>query len=201
MGRETQEIHVHGLALSVTGANVLLSGILIAGMVYDQQAVSIAVVSGAIYFAASTVVTTLILSGQLVALMDSRQRSAIERRRMELMTPAYRQQYRVVDDPMMETPALPEDVGPSYVAPVEDSAYREAVAFVVQLYGPDGLPDPKKVHMSTTKEGPGRLRIKAPSRSAVEYLLNRRVLVDMKNGYRLNVPRYPTIQVIRAQLQ
>lgn len=98
--------------------------------------------------------------------------------------------------------ALPQSN--SFVAPHadrDDSARREAAAWVIQLYGADGEPDPKKVLMRSEKERPGRVRIAAPSRSAKQWLMDYGILLDLGGtGFRLNLVRCPTITAAQKQL-
>lgn len=103
--------------------------------------------------------------------------------------------------PPVDPVALP--ASPNFVSPhaePDDSAKREAAAWLLQLYGPDGHPDPKKVLLKSDKERPGRVRIAAPSRPAKEYLIDRRIIHDLGNGYRLNLTRCSTITAAQNNL-
>lgn len=113
----------------------------------------------------------------------------------------------VVDSPQIGhrepvQPALPQTS--TFVSPhadKDDSAKREAAAWVLQLYGPDGEPDPKKVLMKSDKERPGRVRIAAPSRPAKQWLMDHSILLDLGGtGFRLNLVRCPTITAAQTHL-
>jgi hypothetical protein len=78
-------------------------------------------------------------------------------------------------------------------AEADDSVMSEAKAWLVQLYTKEGTPDPAKVLLESDTEKPGRIRIKGPSRPAKQYLLDRGIIHDLGNGYRLNMPRCSTI--------
>jgi hypothetical protein len=120
-----------------------------------------------------------------------------------------RQPQRVrVADPIQlphtqSAPPLALPGGSTYVpaqAEPDDSAKREAAAWLLQLYDGSGNPDPKKVLMQSNKERPGRIRIGAPSTPAKQYLLDRGVIHELGNGYRLAIARYPTINHVHDQL-
>src|SRR5690606_3732017 len=92
---------------------------------------------------------------------------------------------------------------PSFVAPhsePDESATREAAAWLLHLYGKDGTPDPKKVLLSSEKERPGRVRVAGPSRPAKQFLLAKGIIHDLGNGYRLNLVRCPTLMAAQNHL-
>jgi len=164
------------------------------------------------YNVAITVISTALVYGgiiTLVVLIDSgyfnkrvEEHARIEIARMQYVRVVEPQQLPdygpSVDGPQAALPAPSNFVAP--VAEPDNSAMREAASWLAQLYGEDGEPDPKKVLMQSDKERPGRLRVAAPSRPAKEYLLARSILLDLGNGFRLNLVRCPTRDSALAQL-
>lgn len=163
------------------------------------------------YNVAITVISTALVYGgiiTLVVLIDSgyfnkrvEEHAKIEIARMQYVRVVEPQQLPAYSQPVDPPLALPQPS--SFVPPVadpDDSAKREAAAWIAQLYGEDGEPDPKKVLLKSDKERPGRLRVAAPSRPAKEYLLHRSVLLDLGTGFRLNLVRCPTRDTALAQI-
>lgn len=191
-----------GLGVVITAANVLVSGVLIAAMYYDSRSATAAALSGVGYFTLSTSLTLLTLSGALAQIVTNGQEQKTLRQLHQLQ---HRAQPRVrLADPLpigytepQQAPRLSNFVAP--VADVDESAKREAYAWLIQLYQADGQPDPKKVLLSSEKERPGRIRIAAPSRPAKQYLLDRSILHDLGSGYRLHLGRCPNVNAARAQ--
>lgn len=185
-----------GLGMVITCANVLVSGVLIAAMYYDSRSATAAALSGVAYFALSTGLTLLTLSGALAHIVTNGQNQKTARQLHQLQ---HRTHPRVsLADPLQlaytEPPAqtrLSSFVAP--VADVDESAKREAGAWLAQLYDANGDPDPKKVLMKSDKERPGRVRVAAPSRPAKQWLMNHGILLDLGGtGFRLNLVRCPT---------
>ena len=156
---------------------------------------------------AITVVATTIFYGgilSLLVLIDTgyfNKREEEHTKRVQIRM-AYAPRVQVVPPPALpdyspsvESPPLALPQVPSFVAPfadADDSVKREAMSWVIQLYGEDGEPDPKKVLLSSEKEKPGRIRVAAPSRPTKEYLVQHRVLLNLGGtGYRLNLGRCP----------
>lgn len=162
------------------------------------------VIGGVLYFGVAAQVSLLILSGGLPAMYIARQEQITMRARDALQWGGQDNPRIQVADPLptLGAPA-PQLGGSTFVpphAPSDDSARREAVAFGLQLYGADGLPDPRKVVVTTDKEQPGRLRIAAPRGEARQWLMDRRCLVDLGNGFALALDRFPTLDKFRAVL-
>ncbi len=200
---------VDGLGKVVTGANILVAIILVAAMYYDSHSATVAVLSGVAYFSLSTTMALLTLSGSLTHIVTNGQREKTIRLRDKNLYSLQAAQLQVslvppVQIPRMEParpPALPQ--APNFVAAhaePDDGTRREAAAWLLQLYGADGSPDPKKVLMKSEKERPGRVRIAAPSAPAKQLLLDRYILHDLGNGFRLNLGKCPTITAAQSQL-
>lgn len=68
----------------------------------------------------------------------------------------------------------------------------KTVSFLCRLYGDDGHPDPDSVLTETAKESPGRIRIAIPSRVVRDELLKVGIIRAIRNGYMLDMERYPT---------
>ena len=206
-----QAVAVGILAKAVTYANTLVTLFLIVGMIVDQRSVTVSVLSGAFYFFASTGFVVTVLSGALPAIIINGQNQKTLLKRDELPY-KYNPTWKVVE-PLQIPATLPTEGLQTPIAlpttrnfvpaqtEADDGARREAVAFILQLYNKEGNPDPAKVLMATDNEKPGRLRIKAPSRPAKEYLLRKHILLDLGTGYRLNLARCRTIEDARRELQ
>lgn len=159
--------------------------------------VAVTVVSTALFYGGIIVLVLLINSGTLGYWLGKREEEQTKR---EELRQIYWQRVRVADpaqipytEPAPTPQALP--ASSSFVAPQaepDNSIKREATMWLYQLYGADGQPDPRKVLLQSDKEKPGRIRIAGPSRPAKEYLLQRHIIHDLGNGYRLNIARYPT---------
>lgn len=195
--------HVNELGAVVTGANILVSAVLIGAIYFDNRSATIAALSGIVYFSMSTSLTLLTLSGSLSQMVTNHQQQVTMRRLHQLQFHAQPSRLRVVEglqSPYTESMQLAENT--RFVAPhdADEGARREAAAWILQLYGADGQPDPKKVLMQSDKERPGRVRIAAPSRPAKQYLMDKHILLDLGTGFRLNVVRCPTIEAAQDHL-
>lgn len=193
----------------VTIANGLFAVVMIVAMLTNGASAITAVITSAIYYSATTLPALLILSGSLSDIVTHRQREVTQRRVIELqfaaLIPPAPALIDVDPDPTPSPPGVGGVGGVStYVparAPTDDSTRREAVAFALQLYAGDGLPDPKKVIVNTDRERPGRIRIAMPGKAARQYLIDRAVVVDLGNGFRVNLTRYPTLTALRPDLR
>lgn len=203
-----------GLGNVVTIANVLVTIILIVAIYADNGSATLAVLAGVGYFGVSTTVALLTLSGTLTHVLINRQQQVTVRRLHQL-------QFKQVSEPppsmaVVDLPQLPRTphadplpppglpAAKSFVAPsageVSEAARREAAAWVLQLYASNGEPDPNKVLLQSGRERPGRIRVGAPGKEAKQLLLSRGVLLDLGNGFRLNLVRCPTIEAARQYL-
>lgn len=189
-------------------ANLALAGVIIWATWRDESAAALGIVGAVISFGVLTPVGLMALNGGIVecwrALLDHLTTRAMLRQPAAHNAPLW----RVLDDDPMQTPhALPTPDLPvpttSFVAPNapgDEGTERAAIAWVAQLYGADGMPDPAKVLMASDREEPGRVRIAAPSRAAKEWLVERRILRKIDHGYRLNLARCPNAQAASAYL-
>jgi hypothetical protein len=190
---------------SINLMSVGVAALLSTGMIVDRHSVTVSVLSGVGFYGAIAGLLILWQPGALPAVLINHQREITVRRRDEL---PYRAQSApavlTVVEPLQlaHTPSAPAMLpyASTFVAPHDDSAEREAVAWMLQLYGADGTPDAKKVLLASDKEKPGRIRIAAPSRPAKEWLLARHLIHDLGNGFRLNLGRCPTIADARIHL-
>lgn len=181
---------------SVIVANTLVAAIIIVALLVNGTSAIVAVITSGIYYALVTTSSLLILSGTVTTLFVSRQEQITARRTVELQWSVERPRYRIADPlhtPDDPAPQLPGTFVPA-VKPVDTSARREASAWAMQLYGADGLPDGKKIVLDTTKERPGRLKIAAPKGDARIWLMDRHFLEDLRNGYRVRLEEYPTVE-------
>lgn len=181
----------------------IVAAVMFGSLFFQGVNVAVTVISTTLFYGGILSLLVLIDTGYFNKRVESR--TQIEIARIEYAT----QQIRVERVPQLTAYSQPVDPPlalpqPSnFVAPVadpDDSAKREAAAWIAQLYGEDGEPDPKKVLLKSDKERPGRLRIAAPSRPAKEYLLHRSVLLDLGTGFRLNLVRCPTRDTALAQI-
>lgn len=207
--QEQREAAVSVLAKTVTLANTLVTVLLIIGMIIDKHSVTVSLLSGVGYFAASTSFVITILSGALPDIWINAQNQKTLQKRDQLQY-GHQVGIKVYKPPQIAaTPATDDDMHmleatgnfvPA-VAEVEDTVRREAVAWVLQLYGPDGLPNPKKVVTNSKNETPGRLWAKNPSEPAINFLTEKGVAHSIGNGMRLNITRYPTIEHVKEKLR
>lgn len=180
----SSRVNRHTASVTVVIANLTLTG----GMIWLRADSAPEVIAYIGYFVASTSLFQLIDSEQLVEIVRILADARTQRQRDKLTYTVHKPHVDLLPEP--RRPATL--VAPSYVAPVDDSTRREAMAWLVQLYDDRGQPDSRKVLLSTAKERPGRIRIKAPSDQATEYLVQRgvlrvRVKDGQRNGYALNM--------------
>lgn len=184
----------------VTIANVLVAAIMITFMVRGEWGAVTAIIVSGVYYAVTTLSALLVLSGTLTQIVTNHQEQTTRRQYHVLQA-----QRTALPDPMQGVRSLP--VTGTFVAPVDDSDYRAALAYVATLYGSDGQPDAKRVALGTSDPGQeGRLRIANPPRSTLEWLVARGVLQPITkrgevNGYRLNLIAAPTLPTARAALE
>lgn len=200
----SQTVYSNGwLGAVITAANVLVSAVLIGAMYYDSRSATAAALAGVVYFMLSMTLTLLTLSGALAHIVTNGQQQKTVRQLHQL-------QYRAQRPPQLADPLqlpyrepLAQPRLSSFVAPVADvdeSAKREAGAWLAQLFDANGDPDPKKVLMKSDKERPGRVRVAAPSRPAKQWLMNHGILLDLGGtGFRLNLVRCPTRDAASTQ--
>lgn len=186
-----------GLGGVVTIANLLMAVVMAIALVRAQMSAIAVVITTGLYYASTTSLFLLITSGALTEIVrtrsDARTQRELHRLQLTLYSPPASPLPELPDDkPALAPPGLPQT--PSFVppAPVDDSARRAAGMWLLNLYGPDGQLDPRKVLLNTTKERPGRIRIKTPSQPAIDYLVQRRILRPLEkdgqpNGYALNM--------------
>jgi len=179
----------------------IVAAVMFGSLFFQGVNVAVTVISTTLFYGGILSLLVLIDTGYFNKRVESR--TQIEIARIEYAT----QQIRVERAPQLTAYSQPVDPPlalpqpSSFVAPVadaDDGVKREAMSWVIQLYGEDGKPDPKKVLLDDEenpgklKERPGRLKIKAPSRPTKEYLVQHRVLLDIGGtGYRLNLGRCP----------
>ncbi len=186
----------------------IVAGVMFLSLFFSGFSVAITVISTTVFYGGILTLLVLIDSGTLTSYLTKRVEShtQIELARLDHATQRITvERSRQLPDygPSVDGPQAALPAPSNFVAPVadpDDSAKREAAAWIAQLYGEDGEPDPKKVLLKSDKERPGRLRIAAPSRPAKEYLLHRSVLLDLGTGFRLNLVRCPTRDTALAQI-
>lgn len=204
--RQTEEMvegvrHASGdsLARGALAADVAVTLIVIVGMALDRHSVTVALLSGVTFFLTFGTLVLLTLSGTLSHIVVNGQQQktlrARDRLAFEATQPLSAPSLSVV--PPQQLAADPLPALPTFVAPTEDGVHREAVGWLLALYGADGLPDPAKVNMVDKKERAGRVRAKHPSGEALQFLFRRRVLHDLGNAVRLNVVRCPNVQAAK----
>lgn len=186
-----------GLGGVVTIANLLMAAIMAIALVRAQMSAIAVVITTGLYYASTTSLFLLITSGALTEIVrthsDARTQRELHRLQLTLYSPPAPSLPEPPDEkPALAPPGLPQT--PSFVPPatVDDGARRAAGMWLLNLYGPDGQLDPKKVLLATTKERPGRIRIKTPAQPAIDYLVQRRILRPLEkdgqpNGYALNM--------------
>lgn len=184
-------------------ANLLFAATMIMAMQRYAFSPVAAILLGALYYATTTTLALLIISGALGQMYIAKQEQTTIRHRDTL-------HYSVMPRPALpsaDTLQLPSGqpveqlqgpLGGATFVPAEDmTTRRDAALWAVSLYGPDGQADPSKVSLKGGTEPPGRLKVAAPGSAAKEYLLAKRVLQKIDHGYRLNLGRYPDAQTLR----
>jgi hypothetical protein len=189
------------LAKFAIWADVGVTLIVMGAMYFDYRSATVAVLSGVAFFLFFGSLVILTLSGTLKEVITNGQNQRTTRMMLHLQyNPTQYPSVTLVDPPRLpQTQPHQLTYASTFVAPHDDSAEREAAAWLLQLYQADGTPDPKKVLLASDKERPGRIRIAAPSRPAKELLLTKHIIHDLGNGYRLS-PRCPTIHDAHAML-
>jgi hypothetical protein len=198
-----------GLGGIVAFLSALFAAVIIVALLQAEWSAVVAIVSGGLYFGLITMGALLVLSGTLAQVLVNRQEQITLRRYHEL-------QYKIMVerptalpdtvDPLQlpSTPSaeqLPGPLGGTTFVPAEDmTTARDAMLWAVSLYGSDGSPDPSKVHLTSDKERPGRLRVKAPAANMRAWLTSKKVLEDVSGGVRLRIERYPDVQTLRSVL-
>jgi hypothetical protein len=185
---------------SVNYISVLVGIIVMGAFIYDQHSVTVSVLAGVGFYGA--VAGVLIITPHAKDIAIAHMKEVTIRQNNELPYEAQRslENVQVVPYPRIADtqPVAPARVpeGQRFVpaqAEPDDSAKREAAAWLLQLFTQDGTPDPKKILLQSEKERPGRIRIAAPSRPAKQYLMDKSIIHDLGNGFRLNLTRCPTI--------
>jgi hypothetical protein len=197
----TQAQH-DALAKFAIWADVGVTIVVMGAMYFDYRSATVAVLSGVTFFLFFGSLVILTLSGTLKEVITNGQNNRTQRMMLRLQYDhATQPAITLVEPPRLaQTPPAQLTYASTFVSPVDDSAEREAAAWLLQLYGSDGQPDPKKVLLQSDKERPGRIRVAAPSRPAKELLLTKHILLDLGTGYRLNLVRAPTIHEAHANL-
>lgn len=198
-----QQIYVlSGVGAIIIIVNCLFAALIMFALARNAQSAVPAIIGGVLFYGTATPIMLFIVTGGLAQWLCKREGEVTLRQQtvphIRLADPL-----QIPDSQPTPPPQLPSFVPP--VAEPDDSAKREAVAWVLQLYGANGKPDPKKVLLGTEdkplKERPGRIRIAAPSKPAKQWLLDNYMLHDLGTGYRLNLARYPTIEAARHYLR
>lgn len=198
---------------SINWMSVAVGIILSIGMAFDNHSVTTSVLSGVSFYGVIAAMLILWQPGALpyvlVSTLTSWFREVTERRRDEMQYKIHVSQAPQVSlvDPRqggsVPSALMENSRFVPAIAPGDQSVEREAVAWVLQLYGKDGEPDPAKVlteENTDKKDQVGRIRIGAPSKVAKQWLLDRRILFNMGTAYRLNLTRCPNIDMARQYL-
>jgi len=186
----------------VTIANGLFAAVMITIMIRGEWGAAIAIIVSGLYYGVTTLAALLILSGALTQMVTSHQEQ--QTRRLQITVLPYTQLPAAEGLQLPSAPAAEQLPGPlggvTYVAAEDLTTRRNAALWAVTLYGSDGLPNPKMVHLDAKRERPGRLRIAAPAKREREWLENKKVLESIPHGVRLRVERYPDAAMLRSIL-
>lgn len=185
-----------GRRLAIAGA---FTGILVIAMLIQSDSAETAIIGGALLFGVAYALEAISHSPLLIARTIAK---IDQETQLTLHPPAH----------IIPPTALPPVDGlqlpaRNFVPPVDDSGYREGLAYVAQLYGSDGLPDPKKIVVGAQdSRQEGRLRIANPSKDTLEWLVSRGVIRPILrggsiNGYRLNTEFCPTLSEAHTALR
>ena len=212
--RVTTSTVEHGLGLVLTIANLLITGIIITALMLDGTQALSAIVVGSIYFAVTTILFTLLVTGSLTIILADLARERAEHHRIdayqELGERAIEWRLAVEETRQIEllgrrgsTDPVPSTQVQNYVPPFADGerAQVEGVRFAMGLYGTDGRPDSSRVHSD------GRLRLRmigskrgSGSPEAGKWLLRAGIIQRVRGGYALDVGKYPARDSLRHLL-
>lgn len=203
------------LGFVLTVANLMITAIIITAMMLDGTQAKSAIIAGSIYFAGTTILFTLLVTGTLGAIVNGWQRELTERHRIDayeaLGELAIEWRLAVEETRQIELlgrrgatdPMPPAGQLQSYVAPFADGerAQVEGVRFAMSLYDTQGRPDSKRVHTD------GRLKIRmcgskrgAGSRDAGRWLLREGIIERVRGGYALDLDKFPHRDSLRHLL-
>lgn len=203
----TQPVYVTSGSGAIVVITIFLFSVVVMYMVSrNSQSAWSGVWGTVIFFSLALPVGLMAANGSIAAMFNGLQEQITIRKANELAAMP-RDAWQVVESPQPPriAPASPLPLTSSTfvppVAEVDTSTQREAVAWVLQLYGRDGQPDPDKVLLETEKERPGRIRIARPSKAATQWLLDKYVIHSVGNGYLLNLPRCPTMRAAQQMLE
>lgn len=199
-----------GLGGVVTIANGLFAVVMIAALARGEYGAIAAIVTGGLYYGITTIIALVVLSGTLTQIVVNRQEQVTLRQYHQLQVSIV-QPTALPDsswprpdhaDPLQlpgtpPAPTAPPLGGVTYVAAEDLTIRRNAALWAATLYGSDGLPNPKMVHLDAKRERPGRLRIAAPAKAQREWLESKKVLESIPHGVRLRVERYPDADTLR----
>lgn len=181
------------LGLVVTGANVLVTVVLVGAMYSDSHSATVAVLAGVGYFALTTGLTVLALSGTLTAVVTNRQRELTIRQRDRMAYHLAAQQAMPHAAPLLsidQSAAQPLMLtGDTYVpAHAHETTVRiQALAWLRPLYLANGAFAPSMVVSSSDTAKAGWVKAKWPSREVIDYLRRRGVLRDHGHALQLRV--------------
>lgn len=229
----------------IVAANLLVTAIIICVMLFDGSKASDALERGTRYFAVTTPLYLIIITGTLTRVVARMARESTERQRIKsyerVMVTAleWRKAIEANHALYLQAQALPSDFGrrlaqleheslergiaggvqtPStFVAPYDnrsqaahapetpDSTAQEALMWARGLYGDNGAPDPRQVHVSGEKAGwlKGRMlgsKRGVGSKEAGLWLLQHKVILRAPGGYLLNLERFPRRESLRLLL-
>lgn len=211
-----------GLGFIITSANVLVTAIIIIGMLLDGRQVGNAIITGAVYFAVTTVVYMFVITGALSAIIGVWQRERTERARIDAYADiaemaiewrlaieknrALELQAQAPQQPQLPTRGVqPPHRGRTFVPPYDkpDETAREAVDWAYSLYLPTGKPDPEKVQTEGDKRGWLLVRMLGSkrdggSKEAGLWLLHRKFILPARGGYIVNLTHFPRREHLRA---
>lgn len=185
-----------GLGVIVVIISAIFAAVIIVALLRSAWAASTAIIVGGFYFGAITLAALMVLSGTLAQIVTVRQEQQTLRAYHVL---TIERTALPTADPLqtLSAPSLPPLGGSTYV-PAEDlTIRRDAALWAVSLYGPDGLPDGNKVHLTSQRERPGRLRVGAPGAAQRAWLIHMKVLEEITHGVRLRIERYPDAATLR----
>jgi hypothetical protein len=181
------------------GVTIVVMG----AMYFDYRSATVAVLSGVTFFLFFGSLVILTLSGTLKEVITNGQNNRTQRMMLRLQYDHATQPAIKLADPLPlpYTPPAQLTYASTFVSPVDDSAEREAAAWLLALYTEQGDPHPRKVNLSDKKERPGRVWAKSPSEAALQVLTQRGVVHNLGNGIRLSLTRCPTVTDAIARLR
>lgn len=206
-----QQIYVlSGVGAIIIIVNCIFAAIIIFALARNAQSAVPAIIGGVLFYGTATPLMLFIVTGGFAQWMLGREHEVTIRSRdrhevamwhaemsMRVMPPTQLPDSQPTES--LQPAALIES--PNYVSatPNDRQLARNAKAWAATaLYLENGDPNPDAVNLKGGTEAAGRLKTAAPSNPEVkQFLLDRKVLLRVRQGMALNLEQYPNRESLR----